>query len=1109
MKKLLFLLFLLPIFAFGQTRPLVPLWQGDPTKDSIGYTIPPAVGIKYLGDTKIMLKISDSIIRYVTHKALKDTIKAHLAVPGNGISFAGDTVQLGQLTKTTHIVNNGFSYTIDNFYVNGIPFFGTNEIFATRYLPTGTTNEWDGSIFESRAQATGNSSATYQNITSIFGVDTLNTRNYTGTMKGYSTRLQHRGTGTLANAMGYEVQSPNVPLGTATTVYGLYIKPLKTTNVTNGRPIYQEGTADTSDFFGTFRVHKAAVNGNDAVNLTYYNAHLPTGISNALTVNSGGSGDASPFTFDGSVAKTISYNSIGATPTSRQIINGYAITGGHSFATDITIAADTSLLMPKANTKTLAQLQTSFNLKSNIASPTFTGTVTIPSGGVFGTPTSMTATNVTGLPLTTGVTGTLPVANGGTGNASYTAYALIAAGTTSTGAFQQVSGTGTSGYVLTSNGASALPTWQAASAGGTPGGSNTQIQFNNSGAFGASSNFVFNNNAVNLGTFFPAALGSLYFGDSITTGQLGSCGGATTADWVNLFSTYVGTIVNNNGVGGSAMEAGLSGTIAPAMVNRLTEIPTYSSAKYDYLVLAYGINDAEYGGDTTTYKTNYGTVLTNAITTKGWPAGKIILVSPYYQGNSTLNAQVLPFVTATQHVATTYSTLFYNSYSYMLANGGTSLLCASDFIHPTVAGYLVIEQGLVAAISPASGGILTTGLAYLGPTSVTGNINTTGSLYATGTGASYFTNGNLGLGTSSPDVFANYSTLTMKGSSGSEIDMYNGGSLVGNPYTLASDFYLYSPTGKVFLQTSGGNASLSTAGLFTANSFVASTAATGFVAGTVSMTSAGLVTTSNGAHINLFWTAFNNGTTHGQAIYAGGTANGMAISETASSKFFWGGTSDNNQPLLFNSLGVNTGTGNSYIGQAVLFGTLSAINSTATATVAQLGTGRITSTSASATTITLPTATAIATQLGSIGQGYTFPFYVDNSAGANAVTLILGSGMTGINNPTLTIPAGSTQRYDLYFTSTSACTVQAPNSTISILASTQTTLVAGTKALSITGVTTGSHAYINAVSQGGTVSTTFEYAVVCTSGTVTITALTTGNVTNTLDTSVVNVFVTN
>jgi hypothetical protein len=59
----------------------------------------------------------------------------------------------------------------------------------------------------------------------------------------------------------------------------------------------------------------------------------------------------------------------------------------------------------------------------------------------------------------------LPVANGGTGNTSLTAYALLAAGTTSTGALQQVSGLGTSGQVLTSNGAGALPTWQNPSGG--------------------------------------------------------------------------------------------------------------------------------------------------------------------------------------------------------------------------------------------------------------------------------------------------------------------------------------------------------------------------------------------------------------------------------------------------------------------------------------------------------------------------------------------------------------------------------------------------------------------------------------------------------------------
>lgn len=68
--------------------------------------------------------------------------------------------------------------------------------------------------------------------------------------------------------------------------------------------------------------------------------------------------------------------------------------------------------------------------------------------------------------LTTHVSGTLPVANGGTGVASTTEYALVAGGTTPTGSLQQVSGVGTSGQVLVSNGASALPSWQAPPASG-------------------------------------------------------------------------------------------------------------------------------------------------------------------------------------------------------------------------------------------------------------------------------------------------------------------------------------------------------------------------------------------------------------------------------------------------------------------------------------------------------------------------------------------------------------------------------------------------------------------------------------------------------------------
>jgi hypothetical protein len=71
------------------------------------------------------------------------------------------------------------------------------------------------------------------------------------------------------------------------------------------------------------------------------------------------------------------------------------------------------------------------------------------------------------LPLTTGITGTLGVANGGTGATTQTAYAVLCGGTTATGAYQSIASVGTAAQVLTSNGAGALPTFQTPAAGGT------------------------------------------------------------------------------------------------------------------------------------------------------------------------------------------------------------------------------------------------------------------------------------------------------------------------------------------------------------------------------------------------------------------------------------------------------------------------------------------------------------------------------------------------------------------------------------------------------------------------------------------------------------------
>jgi hypothetical protein len=105
------------------------------------------------------------------------------------------------------------------------------------------------------------------------------------------------------------------------------------------------------------------------------------------------------------------------------------------------------------------------NLRAMVPDESGTGALLFQNGAL-GTPISGVATNLTGLPLTTGVTGTLPIGNGGTGQITAGAAFDALAPTTTRGdiVFRNATtnarlAASTAGYHLQTNGAGADPTW--------------------------------------------------------------------------------------------------------------------------------------------------------------------------------------------------------------------------------------------------------------------------------------------------------------------------------------------------------------------------------------------------------------------------------------------------------------------------------------------------------------------------------------------------------------------------------------------------------------------------------------------------------------------------
>lgn len=345
-------------------------------------------------------------------------------------------------TPASGVLTNATGLPLTTAVTGILPVANGGSGTATPAIVAGTNVTVSGSWPNQTVNATASGSGTVTSVATGTGLTggpittsgTVALANTAVTAGSYTTanitvdaqgRLTAAASGSAGTVTSVSVVSANGLAGTVATATSTPAITLSTsvTGVLKGN-----GTAISAATAGTDYLAPGGALGTPASGTATNITGLPlsTGVTGVLPVLNGGTGNTSGTAtinanLTGDVTSVGNATTLTNAPVIAKVLTGYVSGAGTVAATDSILQAIQKLDGNDATNANLTGPITSTGNATAVAAQTGTGstfvmqaspTLTTPN---LGTPAAAVLTSATGLPLTTGVTGTLPVANGGTG----------------------------------------------------------------------------------------------------------------------------------------------------------------------------------------------------------------------------------------------------------------------------------------------------------------------------------------------------------------------------------------------------------------------------------------------------------------------------------------------------------------------------------------------------------------------------------------------------------------------------------------------------------------------------------------------------------------------